>query len=152
MPKLAQMHKTAKKNTKVGTPGTILREIWNLIQGAAVVLPRLAEANVGDEDGAPDEEIRNTGQGQKPVEELCPGVRCLVDIGQQSECQLDDDAPERTAFLIDVGEEPRGHATCGKSLHCPRAAKCAGVRDREHGNGDDEIEYGGKHFDASRLE
>lgn len=41
----------------------------NLVQGMAVILPRLAEADVGDTDGTPRQERGQTGECQQPVKD-----------------------------------------------------------------------------------
>lgn len=42
---------------------------WDLINSVTVVSPGLAEADMGEADGAPGEESSKTGQSNEPVED-----------------------------------------------------------------------------------
>lgn len=64
-------------------------------------------------DTAVDEEDGKTRQGKEPVENR-PAIRCQVDECQASEEKLDNDHPEGTALLVNVGQKLGTH-TCVSS-------------------------------------
>jgi hypothetical protein len=106
---------------------------------------------VGEADGAPDEEVGETRDGEQPAEDLARVGR-LADEGEEAEGDLDDDAPERAALLVDVGEEAGRHAALGHGLHGTGGTKGARVGDRDDRDGDDGIEDGRQRLDAGVLD
>lgn len=116
----------------------------------ALDLPGVAEADVGETDGAPDEEVGEAGQGQEPVEDVVL-VAGLADEGEEAEEELDDDAEDGAALEVDVGEELGGHAALGEGLHGARGAEGARVGDADDGDGDDDVEDGRQDLDAGEL-
>lgn len=69
-----------------------------------MVLPGLAESNVGKADRAPGEESGQAGNGKKPVKDNGTGG-IQADIGDEAEQDEEDDGGQGTARLVDVGEE-----------------------------------------------
>lgn len=65
--------------------------------------PRFPEANVAETDTGPHEEIRETRKGEQPVEYLGTHLR-LVNEREETEKDLEDDTPDGTTLLVDVGE------------------------------------------------
>lgn len=57
---LSDQDQNNKTQTQIGSVNTTNGMEWDFIQGTAVVLPRIAEADVGQTDGAPSEERRQT--------------------------------------------------------------------------------------------
>ena len=106
---------------------------------------------MGEAHASPDEEVRQTGEGQQPCEKLIADFS-LIDEGEQAKGQLDDDAPDRSALLINIREEMRAHATRSKRLHRTRGAVSAGICYRKYGNGDDSIEDGREALDVRCLD
>ena len=72
-------------------------------------LPRRTETNVSDSDSAVDEDDGETRQGKEPVEDVT-AVVCQVDECQATEEELDDDHPDGTTLLVDLGHELGCHA------------------------------------------
>lgn len=114
-------------------------------------LPGLAEADVGGANGTPDEEVGQTGDGKQPGED--GALFCgLTNEGQEAEEDLNNDAPDGTSVSVDISQELGSHASLGHGLHSTSGAECARVGDRDDGEGDDGVEDGGKHFNASILD
>lgn len=68
----------------------------DLVEGVALALPGGAEADVGEADGAPGEEGRETRQGEEPVKDgRAVGVE--VDVGEGAEGEEQGDRHERAA-------------------------------------------------------
>jgi hypothetical protein len=76
----------------------ILRAVGEFVDGVAFYAPGFAEADVGEADGAVDEEVGDAGEGEEAEEEL------------------EDDRWDGSAFLVDVGEDFGGHAVHGEGL------------------------------------
>ena len=142
----------AERKAAVGADNAEGGAVWQFGFAAAVVGPGLAEADMAEADGAPDEEVCQSGKREQPVKEDGPALRRFVDKGEETEGELDEDAVKRAAVLVDVGEEVRRHAVCGEGLHCARAAEGAAVGYAEDGDGDDGVEDGGEAFDTSELD
>jgi len=71
---------------------------------------------VGNSDTAIDEEIGETGQGEKPVEDRSTIFLVQIDECQTSEKELKQGHCEWTALLVDVGEDRWAHTICSQSL------------------------------------
>ena len=95
-----------------------LRLIWQFVQGVALCLPAGTESDVRQADTAPDEEVGEAGQGEQPGKDSRAG-RGLANEGQETEGDLDQNAPDGSALLVDVLEEVGAHFADGKSLHGP---------------------------------
>lgn len=102
-------------------------------------------------DGAPDEEVGETGEGEEPAEDSA-AVGRLSDEGEETKGDLDQDTPDGTALLVDVGEEARSHTALGHGLHRAGGTEGATVGDGDDGNGDDGVENGRKNLDAGILD
>lgn len=129
-----------KEDADVGTDDTVLSAVWDLIESAAVVLPRAAEANMGPAHRAPNKEVRDTAEREQPIEELGAGARSFADIRQEAESDLDENTPDGTTLLVDVREPLGAHTAGGEGLHCPRAAKGTAVGDGDDGQENDDVE------------
>lgn len=141
--RLVQAGKQADEGQKaadIGAPDTVLRLVGNLIESAAVVLPRAAEANMGPAHRAPNKEVRDTAEREQPIEELGAGARSFADIRQEAESDLDENTPDGTTLLVDVREPLGAHTAGGEGLHCPRAAKGTAVGDGDDGQENDDVE------------
>lgn len=113
-------------------------------------LPGLAETDVGGANGAPDEEVGQTGNGKQPGED--GALFCgLTNEGQEAEENLNNNAPNGPTASVDISQDLGSHTSLGHSLHCTRGAEGARVGDRDDREGDDGVEDGRKHFDASVL-
>lgn len=84
-----------------------------LLNRVALVLPSLAEADVGDTDGEPGEKCGETRKGNKPVEDGATNIS-EVDVGKRAEGDDEDERPEGATSLVDVGEDLGGVASLGK--------------------------------------
>ncbi len=102
-------------------------------------------------DGAPDEKVREARDGEEPVEDGRT-VGGKADVGEQAENQLDRHTPQRPALLVNVGQEPGGHALLGESLHGAGRAESARVGNADDGHGDDGVHDGREHLDAGILD
>lgn len=107
---------------------------------------------MGRADRAPNEEIRETGEGEEPIEDLWSYVWGLVDEREEAEEELQNNAGNGTALLIDVGHEFWCHAGLCESLNRARRTEGAGVGNRNDRYGDDGVEDGRKHFNASKVD
>lgn len=113
--------------------------------------PRFSEANVAETYTGPHEEIRETRKGEQPVEDLGTHFR-LVDERQETESDLQDDTPDGTALLVNVGECLGGHSVHCECLDGTGGSKGARVGDTDDGEGDDGIENGGKPLNTGQLD
>lgn len=96
-----------------------------------MVGPSLAEANVGQADGAPCEEGSETGQGDKPVEDGSTSSS-QVHVGKGTPHENEEDGPERTSSTVNVGEE------LGSVTLLSKGGKSTGTTvDTRQTNGDD---------------
>jgi hypothetical protein len=106
---------------------------------------------VAQADGSPDEEVGEAGQGQEPAEDGGAFIS-QANVSKEAKCELDDDTPDRTACLVDVGQEARSHTTLGHRLHSTGGTVRTGICHRDDGNCDDRVENGWKDLDASVLD
>ena len=102
-------------------------------------------------DRAPDKEVGQTREGEEPAEDGA-ALGGLANESDQTEEELDDDAPDGAAGLVNVREEAGGHTALGKSLHGTGRAERARVGNADDGNGDDGVEDGGKDLDTGVLD
>ena len=72
-------------------------------------LPCQTEADVGDSNATEDEERRQTGQGEEPVEDVATSRGVQINECQTPEEELKDGDNERTALFVDIGEQLRSH-------------------------------------------
>ena len=112
------------------------------------MLPGCAETNVRKTDAAVEEEVSDTGQGEKPGEDLVTGGGGLVDEGEETEEELEDDGRHWATLAVDLGEELRGHAGGGHGLDGTGGRISGGVGHRDDGDGDDGVEDGRETLDA----
>ena len=124
----------------VGADDAGLGTVRDFLERAAGCAPAGSEADVGEADGAPDEEVGDAGEGEEPVEEGEAIVTGLDYECEEAEEDLDDYAPDRATVLIDVGEEFGRHAVGCECLHRAGAAEGAGVGNGKHGDGDHCVE------------
>ena len=109
-----------------------------LVEGAALHFPGLAEADVGQADGAPGEDGGEAAEGEHPGE----GVVLFGgsgEVGEEAEAGGEEDGHERTAALVDVGEDPRRLVLLGEGGKGAGGAVDGGVADREDGDHDDDV-------------
>jgi len=97
----------------------------------AVVSPGLTETDVSKADGAPGEEGSKTRQVEQPGEDDLTGGD-KVHVGESTPNEDEDDGPERTARLVDVGEDLGSVTLISKRSQGTRATV-----DTRHTNGDD---------------
>lgn len=90
--------------------------------------PSHAETDVGKADGTPDEEDGETGKGEQPVEDVA-ALAGHVEVAEETAGDLEGNAPEGTALLVNVLEELGGHAATGESLDGTGGTESAGVCD-----------------------
>lgn len=100
---------------------------------------------------APDEEVREAREREQPVEDVEP-VLGHAEVAQEAERQLDDDAVDGPAGLVDIREELGRHAALGHRLHGARRAEGARVGDADDRDGDDGVEDGRQDGDAGVLD
>ena len=93
---------------------------------------------MGEADGAPGEDGRQTAEGEHPGE----GVVLLGgsgEVGEEAEGGGEEDGDEGTAALVDVGEDPRRLVLLGEGGEGAGGAVDGGVADREDGDHDDDV-------------
>lgn len=102
--------------------------VWQLVQAVTLVLPSHSEANVGQANGTPDEERRQTRKRQQPVKDgtLVTGN---TNVGKNTKSQLENDTPDGTALLVDVRKRSGPHAALSHSLEGTGGTVCARVGD-----------------------
>lgn len=130
------------------TEGGLVR---NEVEGQSLSLPSSAHADVSQADGGPDQDEGKTSEGEEPSEDVTALGR-EANVSQETKGKLDDDAPERAALLVDVGEELGGHVALGHGLHAAGRAVGARVGDAKNGDGDDGVEDGGQDLDLGVLD
>lgn len=86
-----------------------------------MVLPGLAEADVGEADRAPGEERRETRNSQKPVKHSA-AVRSKTDVRDRAEEDDKEHRGEGTAGAVDVGEDLGRVALLGEGCEGSGAA------------------------------
>ena len=93
---------------------------------------------MGEADGAPGEDGRQTAEGEHPGE----GVVLLGgsgEVGEEAEGGGEEDGDEGTAALVDVGEDPRRLVLLGQGGEGAGGAVDGGVADGEDGDHDDDV-------------
>ncbi|CAG9989383.1 unnamed protein product [Clonostachys byssicola] len=140
-----------EEDTDVASNNTVGALEGNELGRDALDLEGSAHANMGQADGSPDQQVGETSESQEPAEDIT-ALAGLANEGQETECELDENAPEGTTLGVDVGEEPGGHTALGHGLHGAGRSEGAGVGDTEDGDGDDGVEDGGEDLDASVLD
>lgn len=80
-------------------------------------------------DTAVDEEVGNSGKGEKPGEDLVTSGGGLVDESQQSKEQLEDDCGHRSTLAVNFGQELRSHVLSGHGLNGTGRRICGRVCD-----------------------
>ena len=122
----------------------------NLIDGVAVVLPGVPEADVGEADAAPGEEGGETGERLQPVE----SDGTTGGQGHESQGRPHDDeqsGEQRTTGAVDVAEEAGSVALLGKRAECAGATVYTGQTDRDDGKHDDDVGEVGEANDTGSL-
>jgi len=123
-------------------PGTDCAEHgseWQVISGSAILSPGLAESNVCEADGAPGEEVGETGDGKQPGKDGSTGFG-LIDVSEAAEKESKDQDDVWTTLLINACTDGWAHASSAQSLDCSGRCKGAGVGDGENTEGDDSVE------------
>lgn len=115
-----------------------------------MILPGLAESNVGKADGAPSEESGQAGNGKKPVEDNGTGG-IQADIGDEAEQDEEDDGGQGAARLVDVGEELGSIALLSQSGQGSGSTIHTRDTDGQDGGENDEVHEGVKTLQASVL-
>lgn len=121
------------------TPDTQRCPIRNLSQITSLSLPGHAETDVGQTARAPDEEVRETRKSKEPGKGITT-LRSIDYISQETEDELDNDAPHRSSMLVDVGQKLRSHTTFSQRLHRASRAESTGIGHTDDGDGDDSVE------------
>lgn len=135
-----------KRQSEVRAPDAADGLEGDLVGGVAVVGPGLAEADVGEADGAPGEQSGQRRQREEPVEHNL-ALRVKVDVGQQTKDENDAHRVEGTAGAVDVGEDLGGVALLRKG------SKGTGATvDSRHSDGKNRHENGNVHEVIESLE
>jgi hypothetical protein len=149
---LSNQTEDGEAETEVGSPEAEWRGEWELVGGAALDLdPSVTETDVGEADGSPGEEVGETGQGQEPVEDG-QTLWCQGDVGKETENQGEDEGRVWATVLVNLGEDLWAHTLLAKSLKGSGGSVCAGVGDRDDGEGDDGVEDGREGLDVGEVE
>ena len=122
----------------------------DLVDGVAVVLPSVPEADVGEAYAAPSEEGGETGERLQPVE----GDSAAGGQGHESQGRPHDDEQsgvERTAGAVDVAEEAGGVTLFGERAECAGATVDTGETDGDDGKHDDDVGEVGEADDTGPL-
>lgn len=135
-----------KRQSKVRAPDAADGLEGDLVGGVAVVGPGLAEADVGEADGAPGEQSGQRRQREEPVEHNL-ALRVKVDVGQQTKDENDAHRVEGTAGAVDVGEDLGGVALLRKGSEGTGATV-----DSRHSDGKNRHENGNVHEVIESLE
>lgn len=117
----------------------------------ALQLPGATETDVGEADGTPGEDGRETGQGHHPVE----GLLLLIgggEVSEKTEGGGEENGEQGTALTIDVGEELRGLVLLGQSGEGSGRTIDGRVANGQHRNHDDNIHNRGKTGNTSVLD
>jgi hypothetical protein len=122
----------------------------DLVNGVAMVLPGVPEADVGEADATPGEEGGKTGERLQPVE----SDGAAGGQGHEGQGRPHDDEQggvKRTAGAVDVGEESRCVTLLGKRAECAGATVDTGETDGDDGKHDDDVGEVGEADDTGSL-
>jgi hypothetical protein len=111
---------------------------WDLVNGMAVVSPRLAETDVGQADGAPGEEGGKTGKSDQPVENSHTSrghPHVSETTPQKDEC----DGVEGTTRAVDVVEDLGSITLVGKRSEGTRSTVYTRHTNGNNGDKNDNI-------------
>lgn len=134
-----QQDKNAEDETQPRTIDTTDGLEGDLVKSVAVVLPCLAEPNVGQANRAPGEKRSETREGDEPVEDnLALGVQ--VDEAEQTADEDDSDGEGRAAGAIHVRENLGGVAELAEGSQGTRASVDAGYTDGHDRDDDDHVD------------
>lgn len=115
------------------TPNTTSCTEWDLIKGMAVMLPGSAESDMCEIDASPGEEVAETRERKKPVEDGFTSYGGLlatmvldwsrgisltggdVDVGQTTKSKRKDQGVERTSLLVNIPKPFWHHVAFSKS-------------------------------------
>ena len=152
--RVERRHETddVERNAGVATDDAEGSLVRKLIEGVPVELPRLAEPDVRKADATVKKEVGDTGESEKPGEDLVARLGRLVDEGQEPEKQLEDDGRHGSALAVDLGQELGRHAGGGHGLDGAGGRVGGGVRDRDDGDGDDGVENRRETLDTGHLD
>lgn len=103
-----------------------------------MLLPRAAEADVGEADGTPSEDGREAAERLHPEK----GFRFLVRRGKKGEKaqrRREKNGHQRPPLLVNVGENAGRLALLGQGGESARGSIDGGVPDRYHSYHDDDI-------------
>ena len=124
---------------------------WQVVGGAASTIPCLAESNVRKANRSPGEEVRKTGEGEQPCENVAP-LRSSINVGEASKKERDDENDIWTALLVDSGSDCWTHSLGAKCLDGTGGCKCTGVCDGDDTQRDNSVEDGREDLDTGESE
>jgi hypothetical protein len=125
-------------NANPGANNTTSSLEWDLIQGVSVVSPGLAEADMGEADGAPGEESSKTGQSNEPVEDSLTSRR-QVHVGKRTPHENEGNRVQRASGTVDVGEALGSVTLVGKSSEGSRTTVYTRDTDGDDGDENDNV-------------
>lgn len=150
-PELGDQHDAVEEEPDPRSVHARLRGEGQLVQGVALLLPAVPETDVGEADGTPGEDGRETGQGHHPVERLL----LLVgggEIPKETEGGSDENGEQGTTLSIDVREESRGLVLLCQSGEGTGRSVDGRVADGKHRNHDDHVHDGVEAGDTGVLD
>lgn len=151
-PELGDQDENVEDEADPRADDTRLAAESKLVQRVALSLPALAEADVGEADGHPGEDGRQTGDGKHPGKSLVLNHGVGGEESKETEDGGEADADHGTALAVNVGEDPGSLALLGKSSKSTGRTVDRGVTNRQDSNHDDNVHDGRQHVNASVLD
>lgn len=125
--------------TEPRAPDSEGRSEGKLLERVTLNLPRSSESDVGDGDGEPREEGRETRKCEEPVKDLARGGRD-VDVRDRGEDENRNGRVEGSSGSVDVAKDLGGVAGLGESGESSGTGVDAGHADREDGDADGDVD------------
>lgn len=104
-----------------------------------VILPGLAEPNMGQADRAPSKQGSKSRQRNEPIEDHS-STSAEIDVSQKTTNNNDSNRERGSASSVNISEYFRGVAKLGHSCKRTRTTVNSGHTDRQDGYGDDNID------------
>lgn len=136
---LSDQDKNEDDGTEPRAPDTESRLEGELLERVTLDLPRSSEPNVGDGDGEPGEESRETRKCEEPVEDLARGGRD-VDVRDRGEDEDGNGRVEGSSGSVDVAKDLGSVAGLGEGGEGSRTGVDAGHADGEDGDADGDVD------------
>jgi hypothetical protein len=136
---LSDQDENEDDGTEPRAPDTESRSEGKLLERVALNLPRSSEPDVGDGDGEPREEGRQTRKCEEPVEDLTRRGR-HVDVRDRGKDEDGNGRVEGSSGSVDVPEDLGGVAGLGEGSEGSRTGVDAGHADGEDRDADGDVD------------